>query len=611
MAEKGGNLTKTQTETAHNEKSLGKQVGEYKINRLRIISPLRSSVQSDSYVDIGEGSNAAWTEINFYEDIDTPAVTGDVTIADGAGFLEGIPILGEEILEVSFSTGGAKPAPIPVEGAVDSSNENIIINRFRIHKVDPPLKSNENFRSIKLHFISDLVMKNIQIEVQKSFKGSSDVPKTISDIARSIYYDSFCNDSKENPGYETTKKEFKVEPTIGIYSVHVPNWTPFKAIEYLASKAQSSSNDANGAHFVFYETLKGYRFVSIETLMKGGFRNYIPVDKDNEDFRRRVGFNYLEHSNKSSSVAFLPIYDEYTPNEARPSHVVKYIMKPDNVGGSRYEQRFSVSSLNVLKYPDTFENLRTGMYANRTITHDLVTMSVYQRDYFYKKQKDTIRVNVDGVSTSRKNKNKTPEDAEVDIDNFTTAEAGALCSEYADYLDRPQTHVSLYPTNRGISTKFAEGPTKTTIRNREGELIPNLNLKTLTIDGKPPSAFPVETENNIEQVLGKRISQQRQIESVRIQIEVPGDSAREVGDLIYFSYPSDEADTKLSGHFKEHKYLSGRYLITALRHKITLDEYTMLIEASKDSYLSEPSTGFEANIPQTQNPDGTGYAEEG
>ena len=38
----GGNLTKAQTETAHNEKSLGRQVGEYKINRIRIISPLRS-----------------------------------------------------------------------------------------------------------------------------------------------------------------------------------------------------------------------------------------------------------------------------------------------------------------------------------------------------------------------------------------------------------------------------------------------------------------------------------------------------------------------------------------------------------------------------------------
>jgi hypothetical protein len=594
----GGNLTKAQTETAHNEKSLGKQVGEYKINRIRIISPLRSeALGSDSFIDISEGAQAVWSEINFYEDIDNPTVTGDITIADAVGILEGVPILGEETLEVSFSTAG-------------SLDNNIIINRFRIHRVDPPIKSNENFRSIKLHFVSDLVMKNIQVEVQKSFKGSSDTPKTISDIVRSIYYDSFCNDSKDNPNYETTKKEFKVEPTIGIYSVHIPNWTPFKAIQYLASKAQSSSNDANGAHFVFYETLKGYRFVSIETLMKGGFRNFDSIIDDDEDFRRRVGFNYLEHAQKESTNAFLPIYDKYTPEETRPSHVVKYIMRPANVGGDELEKRFSVTSLNVLNYPDTFRNLRSGMYANRVITHDLLSMTVHQRDYFYKKQKDVVRVDIDGITVLRENKNKTPEDTEVDIDNFTTAENGALCSEYADYLDRPQTHVSLFHTNRGISTKFGNGPTKKTVRDGEGNIVTGLSLKTRTLDGKPETAFPIETEKNIEQVLGKRISQQRQIESVRIQIEVPGDSAREVGDLIYFNHPSDEAEDKQSGITKEHKYLSGRYLITALRHKITGEEYTMIIEASKDSYLSEPSSGFKANIPKTQTPDGTGTVED-
>ena len=52
-------------------------------------------------------------------------------------------------------------------------------------------------------------------------------------------------------------------------------------------------------------------------------------------------------------------------------------------------------------------------------------------------------------------------------------------------------------------------------------------------------------------------------------------------------------------------------MITALRHKITPEEYEMVVEASKDSYLSEPSVGFKANIPRTQTPDGTDFVEEG
>ena len=96
-----GNLTKAQTETAHNEKSLGRQVGEYKINRIRIISPLRSKAFGvGSYIDVSEGTKAVWSEINFYEDIDTPIVSGDITLSDAVGIVEATPILGEEILEV-------------------------------------------------------------------------------------------------------------------------------------------------------------------------------------------------------------------------------------------------------------------------------------------------------------------------------------------------------------------------------------------------------------------------------------------------------------------------------------------------------------------------------
>jgi hypothetical protein len=93
--------------------------------------------------------------------------------------------------------------------------------------------------------------------------------------------------------------------------------------------------------------------------------------------------------------------------------------------------------------------------------------------------------------------------------------------------------------------------------------------------------------------------------SIVISFTVPGDSTREVGDLIYFSYPTERAEVRDTGMMEEHKYYSGRYLITAIRHRITSNEYTMIIEASKDSYLSKPSTGFGAEPPEIQRPDGS------
>jgi hypothetical protein len=46
-----------------------------------------------------------------------------------------------------------------------------------------------------------------------------------------------------------------------------------------------------------------------------------------------------------------------------------------------------------------------------------------------------------------------------------------------------------------------------------------------------------------------------------------------------------------------HKYYSGRFLITALRHQITQDEYTIHVEAIKDGYRSTISSGFEVTTP--------------
>ena len=602
----GGTLTPTDTESSFDPSNLPK-IGSYQIEKLSILSPLRRSQRPADVISLDNPNTTAWTELNFFENIDRPGVQGMVTIADAIGFIEGTPILGEEILEVQFSTAGVTPDPIPVTGSntPPPSSEKIITNRFRIYKADPPVAVSDNIREITLHFVSDLAVKNIQTQVQKSFKGNSNNPLTIADIARKIYCESFVSFSDSNIDGNPTNKEFLIEPTSGMYSVHIPNWTPFKAIKFLTERAQSSNINSKGANFVFYETLKGYRFVSVETLMQGGFKNYQQIVEPTDE-TKKIFPELLSHVDKSTSSAFIPYFDKKVipPDPDKPSHVATYVYQPANIEGqSEYQKRFAVQEFEVIKSVDTFSNLNGGMYANRVITHNLLDMSINSANYFYKTQQDNITVEVGGVPTDKKNPSKLPEAAEVATDEATTAEGGALCSDQADFLNRPESHISLYPTNRGEKSKFFGGAIKDIIPTANGSIIAGIGLTNKTPAGTDPIGI-AEDERNIEEVLGKRISQKIQRNSIIIEFQVPGDSTREVGDLIYFSYPTEKAEVRDEGLMEEHKYYSGRYLITAIRHRITDTEYTMHIEASKDSYLSAPSTGFDLQVPEIQTAEG-------
>ena len=75
--------------------------------------------------------------------------------------------------------------------------------------------------------------------------------------------------------------------------------------------------------------------------------------------------------------------------------------------------------------------------------------------------------------------------------------------------------------------------------------------------------------------------------------------------MIWFNLPSENPTAaEKTGQQQPHKYISGKFLITALRHKITYDEYTMHVEAIKDGYRSQLSPTFAPNNPVVQSPDG-------
>jgi hypothetical protein len=89
----------------------------------------------------------------------------------------------------------------------------------------------------------------------------------------------------------------------------------------------------------------------------------------------------------------------------------------------------------------------------------------------------------------------------------------------------------------------------------------------------------------IEEVMPRRVSVVQELSNFKIVLTVPGRTDNEVGNIIYFSYPdsSPRDQTDKAGEFED-AYYSGYYLVTAIRHKITLQKHMMIMEAVKDSY---------------------------
>ena len=79
-----------------------------------------------------------------------------------------------------------------------------------------------------------------------------------------------------------------------------------------------------------------------------------------------------------------------------------------------------------------------------------------------------------------------------------------------------------------------------------------------------------------------------ELSSMRLEIEVPGRTDIEVGKLVNFLYPkSIEKTPDLLSTDVLDPYMSGLYMITAIRHHFTLNKHTMYIELAKDSFKTE------------------------
>ena len=518
--------------------------GEFDLLKLTLTSPNRK--KKGGYIDLKQ----AWSDLNIYEDIFASCLTGNITITDGMGLMENVPIIGEETINIHLKTTGikrerAEQTTGPFKGSL---SEGIINLKLRVYKISDLTKMNEGMWMYKLHLISEEGMINLKSKVAKSALDPASLePRRISATVKNIYQQYFKRGRKS----ANIKKLF-VEPTKNPTNIIIPNQTPFKAFNFLAGRAVSAGKHAVGSSFVFYETVKGFFFVSMETLMAGGGTGY----------RSEIGEGdgkELEYSAPEQKVK-----EVYT---VQPK---KVYAKQDNLKNVAIEMT-AVDEYKFYSNFDVIKNLQEGMYSNRLLTHDLVRMKYDTLDFNYMHPENTEKqvtedettggteiVDVKTLGAEQKNFH----------DNFTHLGKGRLCSENQFAMGSPESVISFYPTNFGHDVRFPE------------------DIGAEGVHGgarNPLNIIP----NRVEQWMQSRMVQSQQINNIKLSIRAPGLSTRTVGDLIEFKMPTqyleDRDGITPAAH---HTYLSGYYLITKLRHHFTSEKYEIEFEAIKDALHS-------------------------
>ena len=431
-------------------------------------------------------------ELNIYEDIFSNYLHAHIILQDAFNIPYKLPIIGEETVDVS----------IRLEG--DDGDTVINPPMLHVHELsDRFLKSNQSQR-FSLDLISAQYMSNVHTRVSKAYSGMT---------ADEIVGDIWANYLDDGHG------DIFIEPSIGEEQCIIPNWTPHEAFNWLASRAQSEDND-HAANFLYYETMEGCHFKSLNKLAGQ------PMDEDG-NVKPILTFT-KEH-----------LADDPSKTESLAAGVIK------------------VDKITYMGQFQKVKNINEGQYSSKLITHDIVRKKILQHDY----DGDTEWDSINHLGPWKPISNS---ETELQIGNtFRTSYAPDESSgitegrRLSDYTD---STVSFYPKHNQM---YSVNPQQ-------------------------------KHDNKVEEWRLRRAGNIAMFDGITMQVQCAGLSFIRVGLLVTLNVASPETTSHGKNDIAFDKYLTGTYMITAIRHIFSnvLGEvgYKMQVELTKDG-LNDIATG--------------------
>ena len=283
-------------------------------------------------------------EFNIYEDMLDNTLKGDLVLTESLDYIQLLPIIGEETLDI--------------EVALNDQQDDVIKLSFRVYEVSD-LQRDETQRTstYMLSFVSPEYFTDLTTTVNRAYD-----TKLVSFMADNLYRN-----------YLKSPKTFTIEPTQNLQKLVINGLSPFEAMEFIASRAQSGKNKAS--NYMFFEDHNGFHFQTIE--------NFLRKDpKETYFYRAQLHTQGLGAKPQDPNV-------------------------PKNA--------FTVLSFKVVNKFDILSNFSDGMYASDITIHDIVRKKLITRSYTYNDDFDKLQ-HIDNEADGSKLKGK----------RFTSAESSYL-----------------------------------------------------------------------------------------------------------------------------------------------------------------------------------------
>ena len=227
------------------------KAGEVRIEQLKLINAV------DEIIDLTEFV----VELNIYEDIFKNYLHGTIVLTDSRNIIDKYNIHGEEFLNVKLRT------PSFPDSAV-------IQKTFRVFKLsDRTIVRDTNTQNFILHFISIEFFYDMSLPLFAPFEGN------IFEVAGRIFTDFIASSRNFNVNELSNAVEesplgtdlIVINETSNKVKFVSPGWSPFKCINWLATKA--IPKDGIAKNFIFFESNKNFYFCTLEGLFKNAHEN--------------------------------------------------------------------------------------------------------------------------------------------------------------------------------------------------------------------------------------------------------------------------------------------------------------------------------------------------